>query len=109
MRWLLPVRDPGDTVAERRELKQVLRAAAFDELDTDDALDPRLRATAERMRAAWLTSADEGAQESGDDDSGEGAGAGGAMGEPIRMSRSRATGHPITSSTQSRCGCCDCA
>jgi len=72
VRWLLPVRDPGDTVAERRELKQVMRAAAFDELDTDDALDPRLRATAARMRAAWLTSADEGAQESSDDDSGEG-------------------------------------
>ena len=72
VRWLLPVRDPGDTVAERRELKQVMRAAAFDELDADDALDPRLRATAARMRAAWLTSADEGAQESGDDDSREG-------------------------------------
>ena len=72
VRWLLPVRDPGDTVAERRELKQVMRAAAFDELDTDDALDPRLRATAARMRAAWLTSADEGAQESSDDDSAEG-------------------------------------
>ncbi|MCD2440781.1 sodium:proton antiporter [Agromyces sp. SYSU K20354] len=67
VRWLLPVRDPGDTLAERRELKQVMRAAAFDELDDDDSLDPRLRATAERMRAAWLTSADEGA----DDDTGE--------------------------------------
>jgi CPA1 family monovalent cation:H+ antiporter len=61
VRWLLPVRDPDNTYAERHELKQVMRAAAFDELDSDDALDPRLRATAERMRAAWLTSADEGA------------------------------------------------
>ena len=107
VRWLLPVRDPGDTVAERRELKRVMRAAAFDELDGDDALDPRLRATAERMRAAWLTSADEGAQEGGDEDSGE-APARRAR-EPIRMSRSRATRHPIASSTQSRCGSCDCA
>ena len=64
VRWLLPVRDAGDTVAERLELKRVLHTAAFDELDGDDSLDPRLRATAERMRAAWLTSADEGAQES---------------------------------------------
>ena len=71
VRWLLPVRDPGDTVAERHELKRVMREAAFDELDGDDALDPRLRATAERMRAAWLTSADEGAQEGGGEDSGE--------------------------------------
>lgn len=71
VRWLLPVRDPGDTVAERRELKRVMRAAAFDELDGDDALDPRLRATAERMRAAWLTSADEGLQEGGGEESGE--------------------------------------
>ncbi len=62
VRWLLPVRDPGDTFAERQELKQVMRAAAFDELDDDDTLDPRLRATAERMRAAWLTSADEGVE-----------------------------------------------
>ena len=66
VRWLLPVRDAGDTVAERLELKRVLHTAAFDELDGDDSLDPRLRATAERMRAAWLTSADEGAQESGE-------------------------------------------
>ena len=108
VRWLLPVRDPGDTAAERRELKQVMRAAAFDELDADDALDPRLRATAARMRAAWLTSADEGAQESGDDDSREGP-RWRRVREPIRMSRSRATRHPIASSTQSRCGCCDCA
>ncbi|GAA1760923.1 cation:proton antiporter [Agromyces humatus] len=63
VRWLLPVRDPGDTYAERHELKRVMRAAAFDELDADDSLDPRLRTTAERMRAAWLTSADEGADE----------------------------------------------
>ena len=29
---LLPVRDPGDIVAERRELERVLRAAAIDEI-----------------------------------------------------------------------------
>ena len=108
VRWLLPVRDPGDTVAERRELKRVLRAAAFDELDGDDALDPRLRATAERMRAAWLTSADEGAQESGDEDFRRGDAAAGRANR-YGCPGSRATGHPIASSTQSRCGCCDCA
>ncbi|GAA1800460.1 sodium:proton antiporter [Agromyces neolithicus] len=71
VRWLLPVRDPGATVAERNELKKVMRAAAFDELDDDDSLDPLLRTTAERMRAAWLTSADEGA---GEEDAAEDSG-----------------------------------
>ena len=44
-----------------------MRAAAFDELDDDDSLDPRLRTTAERMRAAWLASADEGVADDGHD------------------------------------------
>ncbi|MGW9631733.1 cation:proton antiporter [Agromyces sp. NPDC055520] len=61
VRRLVPERDPGESAAEQRELRQMLRAAAMDEIaDTDD---PALRSLAERMRAAWQLSNDEGASE----------------------------------------------
>ncbi|MEF3402996.1 cation:proton antiporter [Agromyces sp. CCNWLW203] len=70
---LLPARDPGESRAERRELERVLRSAAMAEMANDD--DPAARAMAERMRAAWQLSNDEGADESGDTDASADSGA----------------------------------
>lgn len=61
VRWIVPARDPGAGAAERRELRELLRTAAMDELADSD--DPELRTIAERMRAAWQVSNDEGAGE----------------------------------------------
>ncbi|SIO03238.1 cation:proton antiporter [Agromyces cerinus] len=58
---LLPARDPGESLAERRELEGVLRSAAMTEMARDD--DPAVREVAERMRAAWQVSNAEGASD----------------------------------------------
>ncbi|WP_157000951.1 cation:proton antiporter [Agromyces laixinhei] len=58
VRRIMPARDPGESAAEQRELRRLLRASAMDEIaDTDD---PALRSLAIRMRAAWQVSYDEG-------------------------------------------------
>lgn len=61
---LLPARDPGESIAERRELERVLRSAAMTEMAADD--DPAVREMAERMRAAWQLSNAEGAGDDAD-------------------------------------------
>lgn len=62
---LLPARDPGESLAERRELEGVLRSAAMAEMARDD--DPAVREVAERMRAAWQLSNAEGEADDTDD------------------------------------------
>ncbi|KQZ11375.1 cation:proton antiporter [Agromyces sp. Root1464] len=62
---LLPARDPGESLAERRELEGVLRSAAMAEMARDD--DPAVREVAERMRAAWQLSNAEGEADAADD------------------------------------------
>jgi CPA1 family monovalent cation:H+ antiporter len=85
---LLPVRDPGESLAERRELERLLRSAAMAEMANDD--DPAVRAVAERMRAAWQLSNAEGASEadvSGDTDAPGDATAAGARVSPAASDR----------------------
>ena len=62
---LLPARDPGESLAERRELEGVLRSAAMAEMARDD--DPAVREVAERMRAAWQLSNAEGEADASDE------------------------------------------
>jgi CPA1 family monovalent cation:H+ antiporter len=61
VRWVMPARDPEDGAAERRELRHVLQSAAMTELSGSE--DPAIRAMAERMRAAWQLSNQEGVGE----------------------------------------------
>ncbi|MFE6964857.1 cation:proton antiporter [Agromyces sp. NPDC057679] len=74
VRAIVPARDPGAGAAERRELRELLRTAAMDELAGSD--DPELRTIAERMRAAWQVSNDEGAGETDATDEQDAAAAG---------------------------------
>lgn len=74
VRWLIPARDPGAGAAERRELRELLRAAAMRELA--ESGDPQSRMMAERMRAAWQVSNDEGAGETDATDEAEAEAAG---------------------------------
>lgn len=72
VKWIVPARDPDDGAEERRELRRVLQTAAMAELA--DSGDPALSAVAERMRAAWQLSNDEGADEGDDADASARAG-----------------------------------
>lgn len=66
VKWIVPTRDPDEGADERRELRRVLQTAAMSELA--DSGDPALSAVAEKMRAAWQVSNDEGAGETDDAD-----------------------------------------
>ncbi|MFB6611260.1 cation:proton antiporter [Agromyces sp. NPDC056379] len=77
---LLPARDPGESIAERRDLERVLRTAAMAEMAADD--DPAVREMAERMRAAWQLSNAEGASDDDETDATADADATGESGTP---------------------------
>ncbi|WP_022889158.1 cation:proton antiporter [Agromyces italicus] len=83
VRRLVPARDPGAGAAERRKLRALLRTAAMRELA--ESGDAQSRIMAERMRAAWQVSNDEGAGETDAADEAEAEGAGGG-GDPAKRS-----------------------